>query len=91
MTSISRTGLLTGKLQSSGQPEEKAGFAAFWGSHKARLFHKGDLAADPGRPLNLRVRDALLDSDTIVGVVLNTIDDIRTPGRQGNHAHWEVD
>ena len=91
VTSISRTSLLTGKLRSGGQPEEKAGFAAFWGNQKARLFHKGDLAADPGQRLNPQVRDALLNPDTIVGVVLNTIDDMLNPGRQGNESHWEVD
>ena len=91
VTSISRTSLLTGKLRSGGQPEEKAGFAAFWGNQKARLFHKGDLAADPGQRLNPQVRDAILDPDTIVGVVLNTIDDMLNPGRQGNESHWEVD
>jgi hypothetical protein len=90
VTSISRTSLLTGKLRSGGQPEETTGFAAFWGNGKARLFHKGDLTADTGRPLNAQVRDALLDSDTVVGVVLNTIDDMLNPGRQGNEAHWEV-
>ena len=90
VTSISRASLLTGILRSGGQPEEKAGFAAFWGNQQARLFHKGDLAADPGRALHPQVRDALLDPDTIVGVVLNTIDDMLTPGRQGNEAHWEI-
>jgi hypothetical protein len=91
VTSISRTSLLTGKLRSGGQPEEKAGFAAFWGNQKAQLFHKGDLAADPGQRLNPQVRDSILDPDTIVGVVLNTIDDMLNPGRQGNESHWEVD
>jgi hypothetical protein len=90
VTSVSRTSLLTGMLRSGGQPEETAGFAAFWGNQQARLFHKGDLAADPGRALHPQVRDALLDPDTIVGVVLNTIDDMLTPGRQGNEAHWEI-
>jgi hypothetical protein len=90
VTSISRTSLLTGKLCSGGQHEERSGFSAFWGNRKARLFHKGDLAADPGRSLNPQVRDALLDSDTVVGVVLNTIDDMLNPGRQGNESHWEV-
>ena len=90
VTSVSRTSLLTGKLRSGGQPEETAGFAAFWGNQQARLFHKGDLAADPGRRLNPQVRDALLDPNTVVGVVLNTIDDMLNPGRQGNEAHWEI-
>ena len=58
---------------------------------EARLFHKGELAADPGQRLNPQVRDALRDSDTIVGVVLNTIDDMLNPGRQGNEPHWEVE
>jgi hypothetical protein len=91
ITAISRTSLLSGGLRSGGQAEEKAGFAAFWANRKAMLFHKGDLAADPGQQLNPQVRDAILDSETIVGVVLNTIDDMLTPGRQGNESHWEVD
>jgi hypothetical protein len=91
VTSISRTSLLTGTLRSGGQPEEKAGFATFWRPRKARLFHKGDLRGEPGQLLSPEVRDALLDPDTVVGVVLNTIDDTLDRGKQGNAPHWEMD
>ena len=50
ITSISRTSLLTGTLRTGGQAEERAGFAAFWGRRKSRLFHKGDLGTPLARP-----------------------------------------
>jgi hypothetical protein len=90
-TSISRTSLLTGTLRSGGQPEENAGFAAFWGRHKSRLFHKGDLGPDPGQALSAKVRDAILDPETVIGVVLNAIDDTLDKGKPGGPAHWTVE
>jgi hypothetical protein len=90
VTSISRASLLTGALWSGGQAEERAGFAHFWGRHKTALFHKGDLAPDPGKPIADQVRDAILDVDTVVGVVLNTIDDTLDRGKPGGSAHWTV-
>ena len=91
ITSISRTSLLTGTLRSGGQPEENAGFGAFWGRHKSRLFHKGDLGPDPGQALSAEVRDAILDPETVVGVVLNTIDDTLDKGKPGGPAYWSVE
>jgi PglZ domain len=91
VTGISRTSLLTGRLQSGGQAEERAGFAQFWGRQKAVLFHKGDLAPDPGMPLSGQVRDAISDPGTVVGVVLNTIDDTLDKGKPGGPAHWTVE
>jgi hypothetical protein len=91
VTAISRTSLLTGKLQSGGQDEEREGFARFWGRQQAVLFHKGDLAPDPGMPLAGPVRDAIGDSGTVVGVVLNTIDDTLDKGKPGGPAHWSVE
>jgi hypothetical protein len=75
VTAISRTSLLTGTLQAGGQPQERAGFAAFWGRRKSRLFHKADLLAAPGQPIAVQVSEAIAEPDTIVGVVLNAIDD----------------
>ncbi|HEY0935130.1 MAG TPA: BREX-2 system phosphatase PglZ, partial [Trebonia sp.] len=75
VTSVSRTSLLTGTLRAGGQAEERSGFAKFWGRVPAVLFHKADLVPGTGRALADRVRDALLDTGTVVGVVLNTIDD----------------
>jgi hypothetical protein len=91
ITSISRTSLLTGTLRSGAQPEENAGFGAFWGKRKSRLFHKGDLSPAPGCPLSDDVRDAILDPDMVVGVVLNTIDDTLDKGKNGGIARWAVD
>jgi hypothetical protein len=80
VTAISRTSLLTGLLRTGGQGEERSGFAAFWGRAKSALFHKGDLAPPPGMPLSATVRDAILADDTVVGVVLNTLDDTLDKG-----------
>jgi hypothetical protein len=90
VTSVSRTSLLTGTLARGGQDQEKAGFAAFWGKRKAVLFHKGDLTPAAGRPLADQVRDAIAATDTVVAVVLNTIDDALDKGKQGP-AHWTLD
>ena len=90
VTAVSRTSLLTGTLRTGGQAEESAGFAAFWGRRKSALFHKADLAPEPGRPLAGQVRDAIARADTVVGVVLNTIDDALDKGKPGP-AHWTVD
>jgi hypothetical protein len=80
VTAISRTSLLTGTLRNGGQAEERSGFAAYWGRAKSALFHKGDLAPSPGMPLPDTARDAILAADTVVAVVLNTIDDTLDKG-----------
>ena len=91
ITSVSRTSLLSGALRTGGQPEEQAGFAAFWRGRQARLFHKADLRGEPGQRLNSAVRDAIRDSAVVVGVVLNTIDDALDHGREGDAPHWHLD
>ncbi len=83
ITSVSRTSLLSGALRTGGRPDEQAGFAAF--------FHKADLRGDPGQRLNPAVRDAIRDPATVVGVVLNTIDDALDRGREGDAPHWHLD
>jgi PglZ domain len=91
VTSISRTSLLTGGLRIGGQVEERAGFAAFWGRRKSRLFHKADLTPGPGQALAAEVRDAIADPETAVGVVLNVIDDTLDKSKPGGPAHWTVE
>ena len=91
VTSISRTSLLTGGLRVGGQAEERAGFAAFWGRRKSRLFHKADLAPGPGQALGAEVRDAIADPETVVGVVLNVIDDTLDKSKPGGPSHWTVE
>ena len=90
VTSISRTSLLTGLLRAGGQTEERAGFAAFWSRRKSRLFHKADLAPEPGQALAAGVRGAIAGPDTVVGVVLNTIDDALDKDRSGGARHWTI-
>jgi len=89
VTAISRTSLLTGTLRDGGQAEERSGFAAFWGRAKSVLFHKGDLTPAPGMALSATVRDAILAADTVVAVVLNTLDDTLDKGTAVTR--WTVD
>jgi hypothetical protein len=89
VTAISRTSLLTGALRSGGQAEERSGFAAFWGRTRSALFHKADLPADPGGALSGQARDAILDAGTVVGIVLNTIDDTLDKG--ATTVRWTVE
>lgn len=91
VTAISRTSLLTGTLTQGGQAEERAGFTKFWGRQKSILFHKADLTPEPGMSLARNVSEAILDLGTVVGVVLNTIDDALDKGKPGGPAHWTVD
>jgi hypothetical protein len=89
VTAVSRSSLLTGTLRTGGQAEESVGFAGFWGRRKSVLFHKADLAPEPGRPLAGQVREQIARADTVVGIVLNTIDDALDKGKPGP-ARWTV-
>lgn len=90
-TTFSRTSLLCGQLQAGGQAEEKAGFAAFWHGRQTALFHKADLPAGPGARLSPAVYAALGEPATVVGVVLNTIDDALRDGKEGDSPTWRLD
>jgi hypothetical protein len=90
VTAVSRASLLSGKLVTGGQDRERSGFAAFWGRRKSALFHKADLTPEPGRSLATRVSDAISTPDTVVGVVLNAIDDALDAGKSGG-PHWTID
>ena len=90
-TTFSRTSLLCGQLLTGTQPQERAGFAAFWRGRKSALFHKAGLPAGPGAVLNEDVQAAISDPATVVGVVLNTIDDALRDGREGSAPAWRLD
>jgi hypothetical protein len=90
-TTFSRTSLLCGQLQAGSQPQERAGFAAFWRGRKSALFHKAGLAAGPGAVLSEDVQAAIGGSGTVVGVVLNSIDDALRDGREGSAPAWRLD
>jgi hypothetical protein len=90
ITAVSRTSLLTGTLCSGGQAEERSGFCEFWGRHASALFHKAGLEPEPTDSLAPAVRKAIADPDTVVGVVLNAIDDTLSKDRPGGPRHWTV-
>lgn len=90
VTRVSRASLLSGTLVTGGQDQERSGFTVFWGRRKTALFHKADLAPEPGRPLAAQVSDAITAPDTVVAVVLNAIDDTLDKGKTGG-PYWTVD
>ncbi len=63
----------------------------FWGRRKSRLFHKADLTPGPGQALAAEVRAAIADPETVVGVVLNVIDDTLDKSKPGGPVHWTVE
>jgi hypothetical protein len=82
VTNVSRSSLLTGRLQPGGQDVERDGFASHAGLVDAcangtgpQLFHKKALRTDDGH-VAPTVREALEDgSRRVVGVVFNGVDD----------------
>lgn len=95
-TTYSRASLLSGTLAAGGQDVERAGFAACWRGRRTGLFHKGGLRAGGAAvPLPAEVRDAIRTPGTVVGVVLNTVDESldhgREAGRRPGGPRWELD
>lgn len=96
VTGVSRTSLLCGRLASGAADTERAGFTAFWKSHRlaVELFHKGDLPGGAGHRLAPLVLDAISRIDgpdrAVVGVVLNTVDDALDHGREGGRVDWNL-
>ncbi|MBA9004994.1 BREX-2 system phosphatase PglZ [Thermomonospora cellulosilytica] len=86
-----RASLLCGRTATGGQSEERAGFAAFWRGRRSKLFHKAGLGAGPGAVLNEDLREALHTPGTVVGVVLNTIDDALGDDHRVNTPTWRID
>ena len=94
-TTCSRASLLTGSLTVGKQDAERAGFAALWatasfGHRKAVLYHQRDLETGAGFHLPPAVQENIDDTETVVGVVLNTIDDALGRGREGDESTWTV-
>ncbi|WP_262391375.1 BREX-2 system phosphatase PglZ [Nocardiopsis sp. CNR-923] len=92
-TTCSRASLLTGTLTTGKQDTERKGFRDLWasaefGRRDAVLHHQRDLEAGAGQHLPTRVQAHLEDTGTVVGVVLNTIDDALAKGREGNDPTW---
>jgi len=89
-TRFSRTSLLCGTLKDGGQQEERTGFAAFWRGRRSALFHKAGLGADAGARLHADVETAIKETATVVGVVLNTIDDRLRDDPQISDQTWRL-
>ena len=92
LTRVSRASLLTGRLTTGGQAMEREGFAAFWGARRspgALLFHKAAIGGVTGERLSSELQDAL-SGESIVGVVLNTIDESLDHAAQGDRTRWRL-
>ncbi|MBE1530890.1 BREX-2 system phosphatase PglZ [Actinomadura algeriensis] len=89
-TVFSRTSLLCGELAAGGQSRERTGFAAFWRGRRSALFHKAGLGGGPGAQLSEKLREALANVGTVVGVVLNAIDDALADDYRVNAPTWRL-
>ncbi|MGH3024987.1 MAG: BREX-2 system phosphatase PglZ, partial [Gaiellaceae bacterium] len=92
VTRISRASLLAGAPNTGGQQAETDAFEAFWQRRRrpAALFHKSDIAGPDGARLANPLVRALSETGTVVGVVLNTIDDALDKDRMGDRTGWRV-
>lgn len=93
VTKVSRASLLTATVTEGNQAVEKDGFAKFWRRRRrqARLFHKADIGGGAGTWLSEELVTALSEPNTVVGVVLNTIDDALDHGQEGDRVEWRLD
>lgn len=93
VTSVSRVSLLAGELRAGGQSEEQAAFERnpLWRGRPAKLFHKGTIQGEAGEVLSDGLIRALSDPRTVVGVVVNTVDDSLQHGRESADAGWRIE
>ena len=78
-------------LQSAARPRNGLASPRSGAGASRALFHKADLRREPGQPLAAEVRDAIADPETVVGVVLNTIDDTLDKGSQAVPAALDLE
>jgi hypothetical protein len=92
VTTVSRMSLFAAELRQGGQDEERRAFEGhrLWRGRKVRLFHGDAVRGPAGEVLAEELQQALSDTDTLVAVVLNTIDDALDHGREGLDAGWRV-
>lgn len=96
ITTCSRTSLLSGRLTTGGQSEERAGFAALWrkqewGPRRGDLLYQRDLETGAGEPLPETVYEAIGDTERAVAVVINIVDDALTDGREADEVSWRIE
>jgi PglZ domain len=92
ITTVSRMSLFAAEPREGGQDEERKAFEGhrLWRGRKVRLFHSDAVRGPAGEVLADDLQQALADTDTLVAVVLNTIDDALDHGREGLDAGWRV-
>ncbi|MEU9969488.1 BREX-2 system phosphatase PglZ [Streptomyces malaysiensis] len=93
VTAVSRTTLLTGKLQRGDQKTEKREFPSLrlWSGHKAAVFHKDDLRpASTGGRFGPDLEAALADDASHLAVVLNTVDDALKNDERLDEWDWTI-
>jgi hypothetical protein len=92
VTAVSRTSLFAGELRQGGAADERATFESHprWRGRPAQLFHKSLIAGGAGEVLDQDLESALADTETLVAVVINTIDDALYHGREGAEPGWRV-
>ncbi|GAA1352580.1 BREX-2 system phosphatase PglZ [Streptomyces beijiangensis] len=91
ITRVSRASLLCGRPCEGGQSVERSGFTTLWNKrHRtSQLFHKGGYEGLPGHRLAPEFVQALA-SDDVVAVVVNTIDDALSSGRESTSGRWGI-
>ncbi|KAA9380112.1 BREX-2 system phosphatase PglZ [Microbispora cellulosiformans] len=90
MTRFSRTSLLCGRLREGTQRDEVPGFRSLWPGRRSALFHKGNLAGDAGAKLDNALLTAIADLSTVVGVVLNAVDESLDKGPTSGSDSWSL-
>jgi hypothetical protein len=92
ITAVSRASLFAGGLRRGDAAAERAAFGTHprWRGRPVRLFHKGLIAGGAGEVLDQELETALGQPDTLVAVVINTIDDALYYGREGAEPGWRV-
>jgi hypothetical protein len=92
VTDVSRATLFAGALRRGRAPDERAAFEShpLWRGRPARLFHRGLISGGAGEVLDQELEDALSDNETVVAVVINTIDDALYHGRESTDPGWRV-
>lgn len=93
VTAVSRATLFAGAPRQGGAAEERAAFESHprWRGRPARLFHKSLITGGAGEVLDQDLEAALAEPDTLVAVVINTIDDALYYGRESVEPGWRVD
>ncbi|MGB2567136.1 BREX-2 system phosphatase PglZ [Micromonospora citrea] len=90
LTAVSRTSLFAGALRGGDQANEKRMFdEGRWGQG-ARIFHKGPARGGAGEAFSEGLRTAMADPAQLVAVVINTVDESLSHGREGDEAGWQI-